>query len=157
LASTFWPLGQAGSQPIAGHVMPLGGDGAGPGGVQPPDGSMQLHWQAGHASPGGQAGQAQPHPIGGGGVAVWHTPETQVIPAMHGAPRPNHWHALSALHEPLSLWALQGSLPGELMLVVVLLVVPVGAGTGPLSAQLQAQGGQSAPGAQSGHAQVQVP
>jgi hypothetical protein len=89
LASSVVPLGQGGdAQAMAGHTVPppLDGGDEGVGGVQPPDGSVQLQSQGGQVSPGAHAGQAQPQPIGGGGIAVWHTPETHVCPAMQGAP-----------------------------------------------------------------------
>jgi hypothetical protein len=154
LESSLVPLGQLGAQPSAGQTTPVGGEGAGP-----DEGSEQLHWQGGQASPGAQAGQAQPQPVDGGGVEVWHTPDTQVWPTMQGAPSANHWQwsVVSPVHEALSVKALQGSLPLLLMLVVVLLVVPVGAGTGPVPPQPQAQGAQLVPGAQSGQAHTQVP
>jgi hypothetical protein len=52
---------------------------------------VQLQLQGGQLVPGEQPGQAQPQPVEGGGIAVWHTPETHGCPTWQGTPRPNHW------------------------------------------------------------------
>jgi hypothetical protein len=105
LASILVPFGHGEAQPIAGQTVPPPPIGGGSGGVQPPDGSVQEHWHGGHSLPATQLGQAQPQPLGGGGVAVWHTPETHGSPEAQGAPNANHWHwlAVSAMQAVLSV------------------------------------------------------
>ncbi len=138
------------------------------GGTQPPDGSVQLHWHGGQVVPGAQLGQAQPHPCG---TALWHTPETHGCPAAHGTPSAYHWH-FSVGSPAQELWSVNwlhgsdpfgagapvpplGAVPPPALGVPV--VVPSGAGTAPPVPQPHAQGAQVWPGAQVGHAQVQVP
>jgi hypothetical protein len=121
---------------------------------------VHSHWQGGQSTPGAQAGQAQPQPLDGGELAVWHTPDLQLgSPLEQGAPKANHWHCVLDSERQLvsSVSALQGSGAlgsGEVMLV--LLVVPSGEAAPP-GAQSHWQGAQAAPGGHSGHAQVQVP
>jgi hypothetical protein len=115
-ASFFSPFGHCGLQAMAGQTVPLpppllpvgGGDGM-LGGTQPPEGSVQLHWHGGHGAPGAQLGHAQPQPIGGGGVTVWHTPSTHGCPAGHTAPMPNHAHWVSWAQVGWSVWTPHGS------------------------------------------------
>jgi hypothetical protein len=76
---------------------------------------------------------------------------------MQGTPSANHmqWSVVSAVQAALLVKALHGSVD-EPVVVEVLLVVPPGAGTGPLP-QSQEQGMHVWPGAQEGQPQTQVP
>jgi hypothetical protein len=122
-----------------------------------------LHAQGGQLWPAAQLGHAQPHPLAppsGTGFARTQAPLGQGA-VMQTMPSSIQLHALawSAPQVAASPWAAQGSAGTAAAGPTIVVVVPVGVLLTPTlpAPQAHSQGGQVAPGAQVGHAQVHVP